>query len=70
VQRAIFNVLTRRAWYSLECENHFHILALRKGKAFMNKTTGKAQWQRPDFEHVPLGAEVTAYISSPYPRPF
>lgn len=22
----------------------------------------------PDFEHVPLGAEVTAYITAPYPR--
>jgi len=24
----------------------------------------KAHWERPDFEHVPLGAEVTAYMGS------
>jgi coenzyme PQQ precursor peptide PqqA len=23
-----------------------------------------AVWERPDFEHVPLGAEVTAYLGS------
>lgn len=22
------------------------------------------RWERPDFEHVPLGAEVTAYMGS------
>ena len=26
------------------------------------------RWETPDFEHVPLGAEVTAYLgSSPSP---
>ena len=24
----------------------------------------KKRWERPDFEHVPLGAEVTAYLGS------
>jgi coenzyme PQQ precursor peptide PqqA len=23
-----------------------------------------AAWERPDFEHVPLGAEVTAYLGT------
>ena len=30
------------------------------------KTTRKT-WERPDFEERPLGAEVTAYLSSPQP---
>lgn len=25
----------------------------------------RRQWERPDFEEHPLGAEVTAYLSSP-----
>jgi coenzyme PQQ precursor peptide PqqA len=29
----------------------------------------KQRWERPDFEERPLGAEVTAYLSSPIPNP-
>lgn len=29
----------------------------------MNVT--RRRWERPDFEERPLGAEVTAYLSSP-----
>jgi coenzyme PQQ precursor peptide PqqA len=25
----------------------------------------RRQWERPDFEERPLGAEVTAYLSAP-----
>lgn len=24
----------------------------------------KKRWEKPEFEHVPLGAEVTAYLGS------
>lgn len=29
----------------------------------------KRQWERPDFEEHPLGAEVTAYLTTPVPKP-
>ena len=29
----------------------------------------RARWERPDFQEHPLGAEVTAYLSTPIPSP-
>lgn len=29
----------------------------------------RQRWESPDFEERPLGAEVTAYLSSPIPTP-
>jgi coenzyme PQQ precursor peptide PqqA len=29
----------------------------------------KQYWERPDFEEHPLGAEVTAYLTAPVPKP-
>lgn len=31
------------------------------------KDAVKQTWSTPDFEHVPLGAEVTAYVTAPSP---
>ncbi|MBV8163270.1 MAG: pyrroloquinoline quinone precursor peptide PqqA [Candidatus Eremiobacteraeota bacterium] len=28
----------------------------------------KLRWTTPEFAHIPLGAEVTAYVTAPYPR--
>lgn len=27
----------------------------------------KGGWEKPDFKHVPLGAEVTAYVTNSKP---
>lgn len=32
-------------------------------------TQPRAQWERPDFQEHPLGAEVTAYFSAPKQEP-
>jgi coenzyme PQQ precursor peptide PqqA len=29
----------------------------------------RAHWERPDFQEHPLGAEVTAYLTSPLADP-
>jgi len=29
----------------------------------------RERWEEPDFEHVPLGAEVTAYLTGRTPKP-
>jgi len=29
----------------------------------------RRQWERPNFEEHPLGAEVTAYLSAPISNP-
>ncbi|HKU69037.1 MAG TPA: pyrroloquinoline quinone precursor peptide PqqA [Candidatus Baltobacteraceae bacterium] len=29
----------------------------------------RQHWERPDFEEHPLGAEVTAYLTTPVPKP-
>jgi coenzyme PQQ precursor peptide PqqA len=29
----------------------------------------RAHYERPDFQEHPLGAEVTAYLSTPIPAP-
>jgi coenzyme PQQ precursor peptide PqqA len=29
----------------------------------------KQYWERPDFEEHPLGAEVTAYLTTPASKP-
>jgi coenzyme PQQ precursor peptide PqqA len=29
----------------------------------------RERWERPDFQEHPLGAEVTAYLSSPIREP-
>jgi coenzyme PQQ precursor peptide PqqA len=29
----------------------------------------RSHWERPDFQEHPLGAEVTAYLSSPVRQP-
>lgn len=29
----------------------------------------RQRWERPDFEEHPLGAEVTAYLTAPVPKP-
>jgi coenzyme PQQ precursor peptide PqqA len=32
------------------------------------KKSQKLRWSTPRFEYIPLGAEVTAYVTSPYAR--